>query len=233
MHKRRRFIRQEEKTLGSQLMTLSLFVMLLAFFIVINAISTFQSNKVKPVMQSLGQTFASRLDVTIDERPSSTESEDASIGEGHVLERIEALFNAHIPGPDTKTTRNDINGTMTIIVPFDRFSQAMEAVAAGKSDAVFMPMIVGLMRSNEAGLAYRMDMTLALPMDPAAYLRTSPESMWSALRSLNKTALDLEKAGLASRFLTIGLQKGPPGTIELVFTRHRPYDPRGEGEAVP
>ncbi len=233
MHRRRRFIRLEEKTLGSQLMTLSLFVMLLAFFIVINAISTFETNRVKPIMKSLGQTFATRLDVTVDDRPSPTESEDMSMGSGDVLERIEAMFNTHIPGPDTKVERNPISGIMTVTVPFDRFAEAMALVASGKTDAVFTPMIVGLMRSNQAGLSYRMDMTLAVPMEPPAYLRTQPEAMWAALRSLNTLALDLEEAGLAQKYFTIGMQKGAPGRLEIVFSRHRPYDPRGDGEGAP
>ena len=51
----------ENNSSGSQVLALGLFIMLLAFFIVLNALSTFDEQLARPVIASLERTFASRI----------------------------------------------------------------------------------------------------------------------------------------------------------------------------
>ena len=59
--RRRRGSAGTAKSVSSQLLGLSLFIMLLAFFIVLNAISNFEESKIKPVMANLSHTFAANM----------------------------------------------------------------------------------------------------------------------------------------------------------------------------
>jgi hypothetical protein len=53
MRSRRRKITQDEsRSLGSQILGLTMFIMLLAFFIILNSISTFNQEKVMPCVKA-------------------------------------------------------------------------------------------------------------------------------------------------------------------------------------
>lgn len=214
--------------------------MLLAFFIILNAISNFEQTKVKPVMESLGYTFASKLQQPQkDERPSVTKSSEPSINEGDTLDRLQALFNAQIPGHEAVVSKR--KGEMYVKLPFDDFETAVMAV--GQRNALeegnesaqllagfFLPTLVALMKSDRAGISFRMDMTLNIEENPAALQNRQPQQLAVLLGRMGDIAGKIEDAGLSTRLISAGLQKGEEGTVELLFRRHVPFNPLGAAD---
>lgn len=224
-------------TLGSQLLSLSLFIMLLAFFIVLNAISSYEQTKVNPVVESISYAFASRLAAQQgDDHPSTGRSDETSSGEGDVLERMEALFTAEIPGAHTVVSQG--RGEMYVRMPFDELEAAV--IAAGRSagssgvkKTPFLPTLVGLMKSDAAGRPYRMDMLLNIDANPAQMQNEKPGELGASLKRISRIAQRLESAGLSPRLISAGVQKGKDGTVELLFRRHIPFNPLGEAHDQP
>lgn len=235
--RRRRSSTGTARTMSSQLLGLSLFVMLLAFFIVLNAISSFEETKVRPIIESLGYTFASRISQqTDDDRPSTREDEDTSLNEGETVDRIKALFNAQLPGHEAVISHR--KGTIHIRVPLDDFETAV--MALGQRNALdqkqegakflsgfFLPTLVALVKTDRTGASYRMDMLLNITDNPARLQNQQPKQMAAIMKSMSRIADKIEAAGLPAKLISTGLQQGEPGMVELLFQPHIPYNPLG------
>ena len=136
-------------------MNLSLFIMLLAFFIVLNSLSSYEEEKMSKVRQSLDIAFSTNVKNT-DQAPSVTPDPTRSVNEGDTFERIEALFEAQISSYEVKKSRS--RGIMMVDLPYDQFSQAVFALnqedltkRPTRQDVrgnFFLPTLVSLMRTN-------------------------------------------------------------------------------------
>lgn len=222
--------------MAGQLLGLSLFIMLLAFFIVLNAISVFEAEKVKPAMESLGNTFGSKVDINIDTgKPSEIQHPDKSIHEGSTVEKIEALFSAQIPG--YKITINKSRGEMYLKIPFDVFEQAVmalgqeNALVSGEAERFgryFLPTLVALLKKSGMEYQYRLDMLYNIKGNAARLQRKNARKLDEYIREISVIVGRIEEAGLPSQFMSAGLTDGDSGQIELFFRRHVTYNPEGE-----
>lgn len=214
---------------GMQVLGLSLFIMLLAFFIVINAISSFEENKSSPVLQSLEQAFASRIAEQGDQQPSVAKSAEKALGEGHVLDRMQALFKSQIPDFDASVNKK--RGTMHIEMSWADFNAAVLSLSGGGANQVsgqqeyFLSALVALMKNASAGQPYRMDILLTLEDNPALLHNSEPQTMLRAGRVLTQAAAAIEKTGLPEKYLSIGVKEGKRGMVEIFFQPHIPFNP--------
>ena len=135
LNKRRRRNETSNSARTGQLMNLSLFIMLLAFFIVLNALSSYQENRVENVVDSVQHAFAKDVRQE-DFNPSIMPDPANSVNEGDTLERINALFQAQIRSYD-KTMSSD-RGIMLVKLPFEKFVQSVMAV--GQKDPARRPL---------------------------------------------------------------------------------------------
>lgn len=234
-HRRKRGSAGNARSMAGELMGLSLFVMLLAFFIVMNAISRYEEEKLRPVMQSLDSAF------TIGKTPSDSDlgssmrvggSETAAEERG-ALDRLKALFTAQIPGHDIVLNRHQ--GVMQVSVPWDEFETAVMGLgtmgfSGGKADGFgknFLPMLVALVKTQEAGVPYRMDILLNIEENPALMQNRQPQKLAEAMERMAALATQIEAAGLPVKQMSIGVQKGRAGTAELLFRHYEPFNPAG------
>ena len=223
------------KSMSGQLLGLSLFIMMLAFFIVLNAVSSYEESKVRPIMESLGYTFASQsMDKDIDDHPSQRENEDTSLDEGETIDRLQALFSAQIPSHEAVVSHR--RGVMHVMVPYDDFETAVMAV--GQRNALeqkdkntkflagfFLPTLVALMKTDAVATPYRMDMLLNIEDNPAMLQNEQPKQLAKYMKNMSQIAAKIESAGLATKLISTGLQKGEPGMVELLFRPHIPFNP--------
>jgi hypothetical protein len=226
------------KSMGSQVLGLSLFIMLLAFFIVLNAISSFDEVKVDPVMESLGYAFASKMsEPKIDDHPSVRADEDQSIYEGDTIERIRALFNSQIPSSDIVMSHK--KGEMYVRVAYDDLRSAVMAVGQrnaldgatekqGFLGGFFLPTLLSLMKADEMGIAYRMDMILTVKENPAELKNQRPQTLRAYVKKIAEVASRIEGSGLSTKLLSAGVDQGEEGFVELYFRPHVPYNPLGD-----
>ncbi|MCL4679325.1 MAG: hypothetical protein KJ017_12115 [Alphaproteobacteria bacterium] len=212
-------------SMANQYMSLSLFLMLLSFFIIMNGTSGFEESKARPVMRSLSVAF-SNTTTEQGEAPLSEFVPHSFTGEGETLERIESLFNSHLP--DAQAKRNRLGNMMRIRLPVRSFEigiDTTEATATGSEKGKFLPMLVALLQSQSAGIPYRMDMMMALPDDPAALAASNPSALREKLTSVSTMAQSLERAGIPGTLMGTGLERGENGFIDIYFRRDEPYEP--------
>lgn len=217
---------------------LSLFLMLLSFFIIMNSTSNFDDSKARPVMRSLALAFSGGT-VEQGAAPLGEFVPQVYTGEGETLERIEALFFSHIP--DVQSRRNRLGTMMRVRLPVRSFETGidMSGVTEPQGAAVsyvggkggLLPMLVALLQSQDAGVPYRMDMMLAVSDDPAALAANDPEMLKEKANSVSMLANTLEKAGIPGALLGTGLERGENGFIDIYFRRDEPYEPAPAPEA--
>jgi len=230
-NRRRRNTSQTGAGAPTQLLNLSLFIMLLAFFIVLNALSSFEEVKSRPVMESLDQAFSSKI-VKRDVLPSTVPDPVKSINEGDTVDRLDALFNAQISA--FEATKSKSRGIMHVKLPVEEFSKAIMAVGQDDltetktitaSKKFFLPTLISILKSSEAGAPYRMDVVVHVSENPANMQNLQPAEMDRIINRVGQFSRKLEEAGMPQNLLSIGLQKGPEDEVELFFRRHEPFSP--------
>lgn len=229
---RRRFIgRESAQDVGGaafmkQVTALSLFLILLAFFIVMNTLSEFQEDKTRPVMRSVESAFSSKLDKGQDEEnPSILPSQQKSIYEGQTVERIEALFTAQIPGFRANVNRGD--GVMFVRVPYQAFRNAVLAVGQtnalaqedrdGFTGAFFLPTLVALMSAGEAGVPYQMEVLYNIKGNPARQYNRDAQGTKAAMAQIASLSAKINEAGVPAHLMSVGVQHGDKNTVDLYF----------------
>lgn len=216
---------------SSQLLGLSLFIMLLAFFIVLNAISSFEEKKMSPVMESVEAAFSNHVERK-DTKPSVTPSPVESINEGETVERLDALFQAQISSFEAK--KNSRTGTMYVELPLETFSKSIMTI--GQEDLTktrrisgnkkfFLPTLISILKSDQQGVPYRMDVVLHTKENPAKLQNQKPKFLLKTMKREGGFARQLEKAGLSQKLISMGIRQGDPEVVELVFRRHVPFSP--------
>ena len=218
--------------MANQFLSLSMFLMLLSFFIVLNSMSTFEKEVAVPaVLNSLSMAFSKQENKLIKEyinigpatRPSPHES---GSGDGDTLETIEGLFNAHLAG--FKMKRNRLGTVMHVSLPIDEFEKAiktsnLEAPQGGDTSPLsFSQTMITLLRSAEKENPYRIDMVYNLENDPMILLRGAPDTFKYELIRVSALAGHLERKGMPKKMVSVGLTKGKPDIIDLYFYRYKP-----------
>lgn len=224
---RRRAITPDNNSNSTQLLALALFLMLLAFFIVLNALSTFDENKVTPIMGSLDYTFSNKIADINEYYPSTRPTTGEGFqGEGEIntLNALRKLFTAHITGIDIK--QNESRGIMQITLPYNQLNTAVMAVGQPQqsknvpNNTFFLPTLVSLLKTGKRSQPYRMDMILELAKEPVKVSLTAPDDLIVQRNKIGKLARRLQQSGVPANQMSIGLQKGQQNQVRLLF---RPF----------
>ncbi len=216
--------------MASQYLSLSLFVMLLSFFIILNSKSTFDTTKTKAVVNSLSMVFSSE-EHPDDLAPSIMQSPLSSIREGSTLTQLNALFSSEISGVESKTNR--LGTIMHISLKDEEFEKVLKSSLGGaKSIPIsggnfdFLATLVSLLNSQDS-MPYRMDIVLSLGQNPSKLQNENPDEMTTRIAQVSSYAKRLEEAGLPPKFVTSGIGRGRAGMIDLYFYRYRAFNPFG------
>ncbi len=213
-----------------QMMNLSLFIMLLAFFIVLNSISSFQEEKASKVRQSIEDTFSLKI-VSEGESSSLTPSMAQSVNEGDSFERIEALFQSQLSGFETK--KNVSRGTMMVDIPYSVFEKAMNAIdqvdltqtpsrAQGREN-FFVPTLSSIMRSNVDGAPTRMEIYMNILDNPAQMQNEDARDVTKLILMLGNFSKTLQANDVPEKLINIGIKKGNPKNVTLVFRKYKAF----------
>ena len=219
----------------TQLMNLSLFIMLLAFFIVLNAISSFEEVKSKPILQSLEMTFstsAQRPDI----KPSVTPDPLKEIHEGDTIDRLDALFKAQLKNFDT--TKSRLSGVMMVEVDLEEFEKGIFEIGQTRltpqnrrtpPERYFLPTLVSILQSDQQGIPYRMDMIYHSDQNPPRLQNRKPREMIDVVDRVGRLAQKIEDSGMPQNLISVGVREGNPKKMTLFFRRHVPFSPDYDG----
>jgi hypothetical protein len=173
-------------------------------------------------MDSVEEAFAARMVATDNWQPATAPSDDMGTEEGRTPQRIEALFQSQVAG--IQTQKDDLTGTLLIRMSYDDFAAAVTSLGAqGQKNEAFLKTLASLLRTAQAGQPYRMDIFLQVDDNPASITRKQPQKMAVIMRDLGVLAQALEKAGLPQRLISVGMEKGQSGYVELLFRPHMSY----------
>ncbi len=236
--RRRRRIQTGSAPTGNagQMMNLSLFIMLLAFFIVLNSLSSYEEEKMSKVKQSLDIAFSTDARQE-DVAPSLQDDLARSLNEGDTFDRLEALFTAQIPSFEVSKSRSQ--GIMMVQVPHEEFSKAVFAL--GQVDMTrrptrfetrenfFLPTLVSLVQANIDGAPTRLEIYVQIDENPARYQNQNPQDMLEVVSDVSKFSKALQERRMPEKLLNIGVAKGDPNFVNLVFRKYIPFSPVEEG----
>lgn len=215
-----------------QMMNLSLFIMLLAFFIVLNAISNYEKEKTESVKHSVEMAFSRNPQVK-EAAPSVKLDPAQAMKEGSAFNRIEALFDSEISS--FKLEKNERLGIMMVDVAYQEFSDAIMAV--GQKDLlrypsrsavkanIFLPTLTSLLKTRIDGVPTRMEMIVHTKSNPANLQNQDPINLLATINQVGTFSRKLDSQGMPQNLINIGLSKGKPEVITLVFRRHVAFSP--------
>lgn len=195
-------------------MTLSLFIMLLAFFLMLCATSKFEDRKIQTVLKSLDETFTSRV-FKEGMGPAVAESVENLNGEGQAFESFDALFKATFTGIQPQLIPS--RGIFFVELPQAEF----EKVFFGDASNVQKTLLEKLWTYG----GVQMELWLNVESEAGDAFNRDAASMQAMVTKTSAWASSLEKEGLDKGRLTIGLKKGKPGIVTVLFRNYKPYSP--------
>jgi len=221
--------------MANQFLSLSLFIMLLSFFIIMNALSNYEDVKSKPVLNSISMAFSNKAPEEILS-PNTVQSTQKSNNEGDTLDKLNDLFSAQITAAEV--SKNRLGTMMHIRMPLKKFENSLLAPVRTNNAAqrlgepgTFVATLVSLMQTRETQIPYRMDMVLNIDANPATAAANQVEQTNANMQNIATLAKKLEDSGLEKKFLSAGLGRGEVGMIDIYFTRYVPVNPlQNEGQ---
>jgi len=189
---------------------LSLFLLVLAFFILLVAISTVEDVKSSAVMDSLTSTFAkSQLNVS---DPTEYTSKDGDILPGYQFQdQVTNLFSTVLQVAKIEIVRP--GRFMRISIP----AESMFADGETELRPVVIPLfdrVVAALSGRPPGLHFDMEFVLGVNYTPQGEL---PTGQTLALSRAQGVALELGHRGVPPDSVAIGLREGNIDTVTINF----------------
>jgi hypothetical protein len=189
---------------GSILLSLSLFIILLAFFIVLNTVSNFSEDKVEGAFASLDLAFAERFAETQFEAETADDRSQDNVNEGDSLESMEAMLQSILPGLSVELTENSITGqTMAVRMEKDRFDRLSNQL---------IPVFVRILNIKDGEKDYNLSI-ISYVRDP---LSGRARASLDELLTYEQRFVD---AGLNAERFNITLSKGNPAYFQFQFDK--------------
>ncbi|MEM6812205.1 MAG: flagellar motor protein MotB [Pseudomonadota bacterium] len=236
--RRRRRIRQNmEQSNSGQMLNLALFIMLLAFFIVLNSLSSFEEIKLDKVRRSINITFSNDVQESMG---SPTKSPLEEMREGHTFDRLDALFQAQIVSFEKQISKS--TGRMNVQVDYDRFMDAVKAegqidiyrypMRREVRDNFFLPTLASIIRSNIDGAPTRMEVVIHTKNNPAEMQNQNPDILKEKINIVGEVSRLFDRRGIPQKLINIGIEQGNPQIIDLYFVKYVPFSPIIDGQDV-
>ena len=191
---------------------LGVFILLLAFFIVLNALSSFEERRAGAVMDSVAASFASPF--AGPSRADDAAREAARAEAALAIRELGELFRAQIA-----IAKVEIGGTgdeMAVTLPAEQLFQGM-ANAVRPDRTGLLHRVADALVPRAAGIQVRLEMLLSAG-DAGGPI---PDPIARA----GSLARRLTGMGAPGAAMTVGLEPVPAGQVRLIFSVHDPMAP--------
>jgi len=201
---------EEDRRSSNVAMFLSLFLLILAFFILLVAISTVEDVKSNAVMDSLSSTFTKVLPTLSD--PTDRSANDGSILAGHQFQdQVTDLFATTLQV--AKVTVVQPGRLMRVTVPTaSMFAPGDENVRSGIIP--LLDRIVASLSGRPPGLHFEMQFVMGVDLTESGAL---PIKKTLGLSRISGVAQAMAERGVPPDAISIGLQARDPGTVVISF----------------
>lgn len=195
----------------SSILFLGLYLLLLAFFILLNGISKIEESKTKAVVGSLTATFRPEIGKgTGIDIPSMPSALDDFLAAQAFQNEVSSLFHAVIPLSEVRISRP--GELMTVVMPVDAlFETASDAIKDRRHALV--ERIARALETAPKGQRYDVEFVVGSPSPVDG--DTAPPEL--GLARAAAFARSLEAAGAPESSLGVGLKPGAPGQVFIAF----------------
>lgn len=215
-----------------QYMSLSLMILLLAFFIVLNAISSFQADKISPRLDSIDRTFATKAKGG-ESFPARVAAPASKEGSGEVFDLIEETLKSQ--GIPFEAQRLSGNSALFVRLPEERFMYLTGTATNDRQKnekSVFLGKLVMLTMPASASVPrHHMRVMIATGDSPARLAKDDATRFADRVALADRIAGRLAFNGLDPASLSIGLAPGKTGFVDIYFETKAPAVKASEGEA--
>jgi len=229
--------------LAGHLLALSLFIILLAFFILLNAMSFFEQKRTTRTIEAIQTVFAREGGhpgfVPSEERDSQL-TLDPTAGEGSASSRAKNLFHTLLPGYRIDT--DEKNSIVHLRVPFTDI-EALALLVSSQSPVdtketerrkeharKFFPALVSLIGAEGDAARFSIEIIRNLPSRPGKASNEQPDLLQKEAERLALVLERLGQAGLPAGALSGGFAEGDGKTADIYFRpfpAHLPADETG------
>lgn len=187
---------------SAQLLGLSLFVILLAFFIVLNGLSEFSKPKVDQAFNSIEVTFARAIVPSEFTQSSPEEVKEPEDGAGDAIDDLQGSLRSLLPNLDMEVTPDSNGGRyMAIRMRKDQFERLSRNL---------MPLFARILTEKDAGQTFSLSLT--------SYVRNPfDDDAATSFGVINGYARTLIKNGLAENRVSLQVEKGNPAWMMVGF----------------
>ena len=194
--------------------SLSLFIILLAFFMVLTSHSDFNEERVRPVLQSLEQTFTTRV-FENSTGPSFVDDPALTAGDGYAaLENLAQLFKAETAGIEPQLIPS--RGFLSLEIDESVFRKISDDMNNSVSPASVSAIIMRVLKGSSAQ-SPQMQMEIWVSLNDKASNKKSLVSADKFITTLVRQDID---AGRISLGTSADIQSGK---ILLLFRPYKPY----------
>lgn len=187
---------------GSTLLSLSLFVILLAFFIVLNSISTYSDPKIDAAFDSLDLAFDKNIIQSEFQEQVSDETQTLEAGKGDSIEDMHGILRSILPGLDTQLSENPNGGKiMAIRIKKDQFERLSSRL---------IPLFVRIMNVKDG----ENDFELSITSYVQNVLNASARQSFKVIESYQSKIVD---GGIAPKRLNLSVEQGNPAYMMFRF----------------
>ena len=189
---------------------LSLYLLMLAVFIMLNAIAHFEDSKTLRAIGSLTETFRPDLEVRVTELTADAESGDTSHKETFIAQ-LAALFARRLPVVEVK--RADVGNMLQVEIPQQQMFRR-ERAALNPANAALMTGIADALARRDPNFRYEVELLLTGPAElPNG---RSPKNSLLIQRA-DFFARTLRRMGVPANAIKIGVARTPLALARLRF----------------
>jgi hypothetical protein len=191
---------------------LSLKLLLLGFFILLNALSQYEEDRTRRVLISVNEAFDGRVEVRDSEKtyPSALGPLER---EAALIDAVGRLLDDLLPAVRTASTHDGTRLRLEISAG-SIFRPGRTGLQPGR--ALLMRRLAGALTAERRGeLSYRFEILHGLPDGAADPGSAEPAAL--AIRRGGVLARDLVARGVPAEKLSVGLLPGHPGRLRLVL----------------
>lgn len=195
---------------------LSLKLILLAFFILMNALSEFETNRKTAVLESVNRAFRGSI-----QTPREAVSTDASLGllplPENLMNEVGSLFESFVP--EARAKRTERATVMSVEMPAKAFFRPGETDIRPERKVLIRRLARAMMQEPDGVLKYELAFEHGIAGLEAEADGPAREESGRAVRRAEGISRYLIRQAIPPGILSIGLTPGEPDTVRFVLRR--------------
>ena len=206
------------------ILLLSLKLILLAFFILLNALSEFETNRKSAVLESVNRAFRGSI-----QTPREAISINASLGllplPENLMNEVGSLFESFVPS--AKAKRKERASVMSVELPAKALFRPGEVELRPERKVLIRRLARAMMQEPGGVLKYELAFEHGVPGGEAEVEDAAGAARVRAVQRADAITRYLVRQSIPPEILSIAVTPGQPDTVRFVLRRRGPASEEG------